>query len=415
MATVVSMPKLGLTMKHGTLVKWLVDEGAVVKAGAEVAEIMTEKITSTGRDAGGRDGAQDRRGEGRQGPSGDGAGSTSGNPARTSAGCWRRTAGHRRKRSPSAPRRRPPRAAEGRSPAAEGSRVPVSPRARSLAAEKGVDLSAVVGTGPRGRVTKQDVLDAAERGVDAQPARPVRRQIEYAGMRRMIGEHMATSWTVAPKVTHHVRVDVSSLLRFREALNRGRPERAKISVTAVLTKAVATALERHPGLNATLEGDAISVWQDINIGVAMALPEGLIVPVIRNAETKGFTQIAAEIADYARRAKRSSLVPEEVTGGTFTVTNVGQFGSVDWFTPIINQPESAHPRGGAHRRRGPGRRRLAERAADHGPLAVLRPPGGRRSAGRRVPPHAPGPDRRSHESGPVRPAVRTQSTAREGE
>lgn len=341
MATVVSMPKLGLTMKHGTLVKWMVDEGAGVKAGAEIAEIMTEKITSKVEVPAAGTVLKIVVAKGVKVPVGT-ALAFIGEPGEDISGLL---AGDGRAASEPAPERAVPAAsaAHGRQhgTAADGSRVPVSPRARSLAVEKGVDLVGVVGTGPGGRVTKQDILDAAERGIDAQPARPVRLQIEYAGMRRMIGEHMATSWTIAPKVTHHVRVDVSALLHFREALNRGRPERAKISVTAALTKAVATALERHPRLNATLEGDTISVWQDINIGVAMALPEGLIVPVVRNAEAKGFTQIAAEIADYARRAKRSSLVPEEVTGGTFTVTNVGQFGSVDWFTPIINQPESA--------------------------------------------------------------------------
>jgi pyruvate dehydrogenase E2 component (dihydrolipoamide acetyltransferase) len=339
MATVVSMPKLGLTMKHGTLVKWLIAEGASVKAGAEIADIMTEKITSkvAAPTAGtvlkivvakgtkvpvgavlavvgepGEDFSKLLAGDG--GAASDDAGA-----------------------SPAAS------AARGARPekAAGGARVPVSPRARTLAAEKGVDLTSVTGTGPGGRVTQQDVLDAAEDGASAPAERPVRDVIEYAGMRRMIGEHMATSWTIAPKVTHHVRVDVSALLSFREGLNRARPERAKISVTALLTRAVAAALARHPALNATLEGDTINVWQDINVGVAMALPDGLIVPVVRNADTKGFTQIAAEIADFAKRAKRSGLVPEEVSGGTFTITNVGQFGSVDWFTPIINQPESA--------------------------------------------------------------------------
>ena len=303
MATVVAMPKLGLTMKHGTLVKWMVDEGAVVKAGAEVAEIMTEKITSTVETT--TDGTVLKIvvAKGVKVPVGT-ALAYVGEPGEDISGLLAQDGGAASEAvaERAAPAATAPRGREQVAPA-DGSRVPVSPRARSLAAEKGVDLSAVVGTGPGGRVTKQDILDAAERGVGAQPARPVRRQIEYAGMRRMIGEHMATSWAVAPTVTHHVRADASALLRFREALNRGRPERARISVTAVLTKAVAAALERHPGLNATLEGDTISVWEDINIGVAMALPEGLIVPVIRNAETKGFTQIAAEIADYAQASQ----------------------------------------------------------------------------------------------------------------
>ena len=96
-----------------------------------------------------------------------------------------------------------------------------------------------------------------------------------------------------------------------------------------------------PQINATLDGDVIRLWEQVNVGVAMALPEGLVVPVVRDANQKGFNEIGREIATFGRRAARSQLEPDELTGGTFTVTNIGSYGSVDWFTPIINQPESA--------------------------------------------------------------------------
>jgi pyruvate dehydrogenase E2 component (dihydrolipoamide acetyltransferase) len=225
--------------------------------------------------------------------------------------------------------------------AAASARISVSPAARALAEELGLDLSRVVGTGSGGRITRDDVRAAEAQGTAVADVRPVRREIEYAGMRRAIGEHMAMSWTVAPKVTHHGSVDVSEMMAFRARLNSGKKDRDKVSVTAIVVKTVAGALDKMPQINATLDGDVIHVWQEVNVGVAMALPEGLIVPVVRDANLKGFNEIGLEISAFGRQAARGRLAPDDLTGGTFTVTNVGGYGSVDWFTPIINQPESA--------------------------------------------------------------------------
>jgi pyruvate dehydrogenase E2 component (dihydrolipoamide acetyltransferase) len=114
-----------------------------------------------------------------------------------------------------------------------------------------------------------------------------------------------------------------------------------ISFTALLVKAVAAAIEKRPKINATLEDDVIKVWKNINVSVAVAVPDGLVVPVIRDANTKSLTELSREVRDFAERARKNRLTPDELSGGTFTITNLGGFGSVDWFTPIINQPESA--------------------------------------------------------------------------
>lgn len=334
MAAVVIMPKLGLTMKNGTVAQWKVLEGARVTAGAVIVEIMTEKITSQVEAPASGILLKIVVGKGVKVPIGatlavigaegediaelllaspNGHAGFDGGTARVAA-------------------------AGGRAPT--GGKVIASPAARKLADELGIDLSRVAGTGPGGRITKEDV-EAWEDEAGDDEGKVIRELVDYAGMRRAIGENMAMSWTVAPTVTQQVRVEVSALQEFRAALNRGKREKDKVSVTAVLVKAVAVALERMPRMNATLDGDQIKVWQDINIGVAMALPDGLIVPVVKSANTKGFQQIAAEIRDFGLRAKRLRLSPDDVAGGTFTITNVGGYGSVDWFTPIINQPESA--------------------------------------------------------------------------
>jgi pyruvate dehydrogenase E2 component (dihydrolipoamide acetyltransferase) len=329
MATVVTMPKLGLTMKQGTVVKWLVEEGATVAAGTPIAEIMTEKITSKVESTAAGVLLKVLVAKGEKAAVGAMLAVVGGLGEDISDLLTTGSDGQ----GVSAP------APVGSTP--EGARIIASPAARKLAQELGLDLSRVIGTGSGGRISREDVLAAEEAGTAVAEGRAIREEIAYEGMRRAIGEHMAMSWTLAPKVTHHASLDVSELLSFRANLNRGRKDRDKVSVTALLVKAAATALTIMPQLNASLEGDSIRVWDDINVGVAMALPDGLIVPVVRNADRKGFNEIGREINGFARNAKRNRIQPDDLVGGTFTVTNLGGYGSVDWFTPIINQPESA--------------------------------------------------------------------------
>ena len=339
MAELVTMPKFGLTMKVGTIVKWLVPEGARVEAGWPIVEIMTEKITNQLEAPVGASLLRIVVDKGATVPVGTPIailGEPDEDIAALLASCAKLDSLPASTTGGLAP-------SAGRVAAAASpdGRISATPSARKLAEELGVDLSRVAGTGAGGRVTREDVLTADAVGAVAEGFRTVRKDIEYSGMRRAIGEHMAMSWTMAPKVTHHSTVDVSELMAFRACLNRGRKDREKLSVTAILVKAVAIALSKMPEVNATLDGDVIHVWHEINVGVAMALPDGLVVPVVRDADKKGFSDIGREISVFSRKATRDRLEPDDLTGGTFTVTNIGGYGSVDWFTPIINQPESA--------------------------------------------------------------------------
>lgn len=327
MATVVTMPKLGLTMKQGTIVRWLVQEGASVTAGTPIAEIMTEKITSKLESTATGVLLKALVAKGEKAVVGAALAVVGDLGEDITELIAASSVGHGATVLP------------GVAPISE--RIVASPAARRLAEQLGIDVSMVTGTGAGGRISKEDVLAADKAGIGTAEVRAIREEIAYEGMRRAIGEHMAMSWTIAPKVTHHATVDVSEMLAFRASMNRGRKERDRISVTAIVVKAAATALKGMPEVNASLEGDLIRLWEEINVGVAMALPDGLIVPVVRNADSRGFSEISQEINAFARNAKRNRLEPDDLEGGTFTVTNLGSYGSVDWFTPIINQPESA--------------------------------------------------------------------------
>ncbi len=328
MATAIVMPKLGLAMKTGTLGKWLKNEGDKVKKSEALVEVMTDKITNKVESpaegillkiiavkgatlpVGGLMGVIGEAGE----DISEILASAS-TPAAAAA----------------------PQAAS----AAPGGKVKISPAARKLAEEAGIDYTRIAGTGPEGRITKEDVEQAIESGVGPADDRPTVKVTPYEGMRRAIGENMLASWTSNAKITEHVSVDMSGILALRSTLNQGAKDKDKISVTAILTKAVAKAIEINPVVNMTLDGDQVKTLKDINIGMAVAVPDGLIVPVVRKANEKTLAVVNAEINDLAKRGRRNKLMPDEMSGATFTITNLGGYGSVDWFTPIINPPESA--------------------------------------------------------------------------
>ncbi len=226
-------------------------------------------------------------------------------------------------------------------------KVYATPAARRVARERGVDLGTMVGSGPDGRVQAADVTAFAAVSPSAvmpavAPAAMAGEMIPLEGMRRTIAERMTASYRTAPHVTFTVRVDMSAFNRAREQLN-ARAEAVdgpRISATAMIVKAVALTLTQHPWLNSTLREDQIQLFSDVNVGVAVALDEGLIVPVVQNADRKGVAQIAAEVNDLAARAREGRLVPSDVAGGTFTVSNLGPFG-IEQFTAIINPPQAA--------------------------------------------------------------------------
>lgn len=226
-------------------------------------------------------------------------------------------------------------------------KVKAVPAARRLARELSVDLRKVEGTGPGGRIQSADVLRAAAgmqriAEVEALPRMAVRRRVPLTGMRRAIAERMTRSVREAPQFTVSIDVVMDRALGVVEDLSAWA-ERAvgvRVTLTALLIRACAWALRQHPALNATLEGEEILEWEDVNIGVAVAVPEGLVVPVVPAADRKGLTEIARELEEKAARAREGRLRPEDLQGGTFTISNLGMYG-VDRFTAILNPPQAA--------------------------------------------------------------------------
>jgi pyruvate dehydrogenase E2 component (dihydrolipoamide acetyltransferase) len=372
MATPVIMPKLGMAMSEGTVVKWLKNDGAEVKKGEPVVVVMSKKITyevQAPADGIVRHVARAKEvcgiaqvigfitapGE----PLPEVKAVRPGAPAPAEAPL------------PAAP---PPKKMEAppetkaypSSPAArrlarelgvdlsrivpageriteddvrrcheEQARVQASPLARRMAEEEGLDLTRIQGTGPAGRITEEDVLRVLEgRQLPAAAAKT----LPFLGLRQAIAEQMVHSLQTMAQLTITAKADVTELASTREAL--ASRWGWKVSYTDLLVKAVAAALKDHPLLAARLEGDEIVMPDEINVGIAVALEDGLIVPVIRNADQMDLGQISAKVKDLAQRARENALKVDEVSGAVFTVTNLGTYG-VDAFTPIINPPEVA--------------------------------------------------------------------------
>ncbi|MBS1868236.1 MAG: 2-oxo acid dehydrogenase subunit E2 [Actinobacteria bacterium] len=330
--TDVVMPQLGVSVVEGTVIRWLVAEGDEVAADQPLCEVDTDKIVTdipspangtlqeilvdqgetvevgtllaliahAGRAGGGEDARAPVARPGCAHPEPTG-------PARSSA--W------------------------------------LSPVVQRLAAEHGVDLSSVTGTGRDGRIRKQDVLAAA---THANGDRPLHTESPYTAadapgqlsrMRRAIGAHMKRSLDTAATCTTWMEADMTRV----EQARRGAKASSLLGVTPlpIVARAAIDALAEHPALNATLEGDRYTRHEAVHLGVAVSLGEdGLIVPVIRDAHTLTVEQLGVAIRELARRARKQQLTPDEVRGGTFTITNPGQFGSL-MATPVINQPQVA--------------------------------------------------------------------------
>jgi pyruvate dehydrogenase E2 component (dihydrolipoamide acetyltransferase) len=243
-------------------------------------------------------------------------------------------------------------------PAASGERSRSSPLVRKIAKDNNVDLNRVSGTGPSGRITKTDILGyienpAAKPAPAAAPAKssaaapaadaPIPGSlVPMTKMRSIIARRMVESKQTSPHVHTVFKVDMTRIVRLREREKSKYEQRNGVKLTYMpfITRAAIVALRKHPIVNATIEGDAIRYSTNINIGIAVALQWGLIVPVIKRAEEQNFLGIARSIADIAERARGKKLAPDEVLGGTFTLTNSGIFGE-QFGMPIINQPQAA--------------------------------------------------------------------------
>ncbi len=240
-------------------------------------------------------------------------------------------------------------------------KIRATPAARHVAAELGIDLAQVPGKGPRGRIHKADVLaladqqkatgeaPAVKRPAPAAPAVEVplpetgqKEVIPLTGPRKIIADRLAHSASTAPHITLSLHVDMTEAGRLRARVQELIEQKTgrRLSFTAIIARAVAAVLPRHPYLNASLDGDKIIVWEDVHVGIAASLEDYLIVPVIKEAQSKSLEQIASTLGDLVERARAKRLTPAEMSGSTFTISNLGMFG-IESFTAIINPPETA--------------------------------------------------------------------------
>ncbi|MCI1945089.1 2-oxo acid dehydrogenase subunit E2 [Clostridium luticellarii] len=231
----------------------------------------------------------------------------------------------------------------------ESTRIKVSPAAAKLAKEFNVDLS---GIKKNGRIMKKDVLEAAEAAkapettheekVEKEKTSPQQtvvrgeKAVKMSAMRKVIAKRMSESVSVSPTVTYNMTMDTSELKRLKNSLK----DVFKVTYTDLLIKIVSHVLKEFPLANCSVEGDTFILKDYVNMGVAVALDGGLLVPVIKDTDIKGIKQITAEFKDLVKRARENKLVPDDLSGGTFTITNLGMYG-IDTFSPIINQPEVA--------------------------------------------------------------------------
>lgn len=400
MAEAVYLPKLGMTMEEGTLVRWLVPDGAHVKRGEPIFELETEKVEleveaeaegvlrhliaeDTTLKPGDVVGALLATGEAlpqvlvqrvaAQSGQETVPSAASSTPSENPAELTERAAGEDRLRVTPVARRlaqeneidvtelkgsgpdgrvverdvlvaieaAKTQAAVTKTVPAEPPMLRASPIARRLAAEHGIDLASIGGPGPEGRIVEADVdraIDAAASGVATPEPLP---GLRYSGRRRTIGERMLKSVQSMAQVTLVSEVPIGDAQRMLHGLNREwRGDGVVVTLTALLVRACGIALRELPRFNSRLEGDQIAVAPDVNVGVAVNVEEGLIVPVVRRADSSSLKDVAKSVRELTERARNGGLRLDDVAGGSFTITSLETTG-VDAFTPIINPPQAA--------------------------------------------------------------------------
>ncbi len=363
MAEVVNMPKLGFDMAEGTLVRWIVQEGVQVQKGDVLAEIETDKATIEVETSASGVILKHVVGEGTAVPVGEPIAivgeadeqvdleSLLGKAmVQETAAAPQEAAGEPAPALESSPVQALERARDARQ--MPDGRLPggvrASPLARRLAAELDVDLAAVAGSGPGGRIVKQDVERALEEAEVAPPqyapaARDRREtaRVPLSRLRSAIGSRMTAAKQQLPHFYVTTEIDAGPLMSLRKDLNEALPDEApKISVNDFIVKAAAHALDAYPNLNASLDGEQIVRHGQINVGVAVAVEDGLLTVVVRDADLKPLRLIAEESKAMIDHARAGKVRPEEIEGSTFTVSNLGMY-DVDHFIAIINPPEAA--------------------------------------------------------------------------
>lgn len=337
MATTVVMPKLGLTMTEGTVERWLKKEGDRVEKGEPLVEIITEKINFQYESPASGILRKILHQEGEVVPV------TVPIAIIAEEG---EALGEFEAIKPEIPVEIPVPAPTQKETQKTPKRVLASPLAKKIAREKGIDLSSLKGSGPRGRIVQTDVLKATVHlTAQAVPSPPptqitTEKMIPLKGIRKIVAKRMTESFQNIPHFYLSLEVEMSAVQGLRERLKDEIEKRSniKITLTDLLVRVTASALKDHPIINSRIEGDQIRLIEEINVGVAIALEDGLIVPVVRHADKKSLTEIAIALRDLTQRAKERKLSLEDVGGGTFTLSNMGMLG-IDKFNPIINPPE----------------------------------------------------------------------------
>jgi pyruvate dehydrogenase E2 component (dihydrolipoyllysine-residue acetyltransferase) len=358
----IKMPKLGFDMESGTIVRWIKQKGDYVEAGKPVLEVETDKATIEVEALNSGLLTDILAKEGDTVPVGVPVGILDSEEIKTlEALSPQETLG-----SSLSPASESNRATEARRLTSEekpaesngGGPIAISPLARKIAKEDGVDVYGIEGTGPRGMIVKKDILkfiqSTQKRPGREEPSYPVEESAEtdaqsalsgtqrtpLSKMRQAIARRMVHAFTTIPHFTVSMGVAMSKSMDLRKSYNAVHPEEQHLSVNDLIVRAAALALRKYPRLNSTFDEDALEMHAEINVGIAVALDEGLITVVIPNVGHKALSQIAVETREVIRRAKEGKLRPQDLEGGTFTVSNLGMFG-VDKFTALINPPEAA--------------------------------------------------------------------------
>jgi len=360
MATEVKLPQLGQGMESGTIVRWLKSEGESVKKREPLYELDTDKVTQEVESD--LDGVLLKivvpEGEVEVGSTiavieADGAGAEAPAAASEPSEPTAAPPAAEAPQQPEQPAQAAPRAAAGNGDASsavtipEGGRIKASPLARRIAREKGLDLSTLTGTGPDGRIVAEDVERAPAGARAAAPVAsaplPAAGEVEVVAMtsiRRTIARRLTEAWT-APVFQLGVSIDMTEALHLREQLvERIGEGDVKPTVNDLLTKLVGVALTRHRPINATFDGTEIRRHPAAHVGIAVAAPNGLVVPVVRDADRRTVQEVARARAELVGRARDGKLSREDMDGGTFTISNLGMFG-VEEFVAVLNPPQVA--------------------------------------------------------------------------
>lgn len=379
MATQVVMPKLSPTMEEGQLARWLKKEGDKVSMGEPLAEIDTDKATMEMQALSNGVLRKILINEGESAPLGQPIAiigepdedisellKTAGaaKPAPAEAGSKQLPESDAApavevKAEETATAAPAPASPDGRKPSTNGGRVLISPIAARMAAEAGIDFKSLRGSGPGGRIVKKDIESAVSSKQQAPAVKPrlspialsrpgekgavygpsAYRDEPISEMRRTIARRLVTSLGPIPHFFLTSEIDMERAAELRRSINELYPD-LKLSVNDIIIKVAAVALIQHPQVNASYQDKTVRYYEHADIGVAVATDNGLITPIVRAAEMKSLTDIAAEVRELAERARARKLKPEEYTGATFSISNLGMFG-IDEFTAVINPPEGA--------------------------------------------------------------------------